>query len=371
MNRCRVAVNLLWIAPGRVGGSEQYLQRQLLGLDAPEFDVELYCTAAFAAAHPELTTRHRVVVAPGGQDWRGGRIAAEHTWLAARTRGAALVHHGGGTTPMIGPRPVLLTVHDLQYRTFPHYFSRARRTYLDAMMPRSVHRATAITVPSEYVRNTVVTAFGVEPGRVRVVPHGIPPVDPPPEQSIERVRSRFGVEGVRFVVYPAITHPHKGHRVLVDMLDRLGDDLHLVLPGGVGAAEAELADAISASRHASRIHRVGRIADAERDALVAGAEALVFPSEYEGFGAPLIEAMALGTPVVCSDAAAVTEVVGTAGVVVAARTAEAWAAGVEEALTRRAELVEAGRRRREDFTIETSGRALAEAYRAVVQEHRS
>lgn len=358
-----VAVNLLWITPGRVGGSEQYLARQLLGLAAPDVRATVHCTSSFAAAHPDLTERHAQLIAPGGQDWRGGRIAAEHTWLALRTRRADVVHHGGGTTPLVGRRPIVLTVHDLQYLSFPHYFSRARRAYLDAMMPRSVRRASVVTVPSEYVRGTVVDAFGADPGRVVVVPHGIPAMFDSTPDDLAAVRRRARLAEQPYVVYPAITHPHKGHRVLIDMLDHLDSEVQLVLLGGEGVAEPALRAAIDASSHADRVHRLGRVPDHERDALLAHADALVFPSEYEGFGAPLVEAMALGTPVVCSAAAAVVEVVADAAIVVPEREGAAWAAAVSEAREQRHELAALGHARRADFTLAISGAALATAYR--------
>lgn len=362
-----VAVNLLWVAPGRVGGSEQYLERQLLGLTAPDVHATVHCTRRFVEAHPELAERHVVAVAPGGQDWRGGRIAAEHTWLALQTRRADVVHHGGGTTPLWGRRPIVLTVHDLQYLTFPHYFSRARRAYLDAMMPRSARRAAVVAVPSAYVRGTVIDAFGVDPDRVVVVPHGVPAVFDSTPDDLAAVRRRAGLADRPYVVYPAITHPHKGHRVLVEMLDHLDTEVQLVLLGGEGAAEPELRAAVAESAQHERVHRLGRVPDLQRDALLAHAEALVFPSEYEGFGAPLVEAMALGTPIVCSTAAAVTEVAGDAAVVVAARTGEAWAEGVSLARAQRQELVARGRARRAEYTPASSGTALADAYRCAAR----
>ena len=91
---------------------------------------ELFVQPTFAAAHPALAARFATTSLPIDRDWRGLRIAAEHTWLRARTTHADLVHHGGGTVPFAGSAPVLLTIHDLQYRQFPQYFSRARREYL-------------------------------------------------------------------------------------------------------------------------------------------------------------------------------------------------------------------------------------------------
>ena len=130
--------------------------------------------------------------------------------------------------------------------------------------------------------------------------------------------------------------------------------------------ERQLAEIIADSPQRDRVIRAGRVPDADRDALVAGADALVFPSRFEGFGAPLVEAMALGTPVVCGTAEAVVEVAGNAAIVVEDPTPEAWAAAVELARDRRDDLVARGLSRRLDFTIGVSGRALAAVYHQAV-----
>lgn len=367
----RVAVNLTWIAPGRVGGSEQYLARQLLGLDeiGADVDVEILCTPSFERVHVALARRFDLTTTPIDRDNRGVRIALEHTWLAARTRHADVVHHGGGTTPMLGRRPIVLTIHDLQYRRFPEYFSSARRRYLDAMMPRSVARAAVVATPTEYVRRRVIDVFGADHGRVVVVPHGVPPVPVQSASDVARVRERFGLGDRPIVVYPAITHPHKRHDLLVRMLDHLDDDTIVVLTGGAGPAESALRSLITASGRADRVVRPGRVTAEDLDALIAAADVLAFPSEYEGFGAPLVEAMALGTPVVASDADAVREVVGDAGVIVddGSDDPEAWAAAIGVARSRRADLARRGRERREVFTLGTSGLALESAYRLAVE----
>jgi alpha-1,3-rhamnosyl/mannosyltransferase len=362
-----IAVNLMWVAPSRVGGSEEYLTRQLAGLDMTEFEPTLYCQRPFLDAHPELTARYRTEALPLGRDWRGTRLLAEHTWLAGRTRNADIVHHGGGTAPLIGRRPIVLTIHDLQYRDFPHYFSRARLAYLSTMMPRSVARASVITTPSEFVRQTVVDAFDVDPASVVVVPHGIPDHERPGADTIADALGRYGVADRPFVVYPAITHPHKGHRVLVDMVDHLPATVAVVLVGGIGAAEDELRRAIADGGHTDRVVRAGRVSASDRDALLAAAEVMVFPSEYEGFGAPLVEAMSLGTPIVAGDAAAIREVAGDAAVIVPERTGAAWARGVERGIDERDDLIERGHRRRLDFTLAVAGGALAGAYRRALQ----
>lgn len=367
MTASRVAVNLTWMTPGRVGGSEEYLTRQLCGISPSEFDVDIYCHPRFDECHPDLAERFRTSAMPPIGDRRATRIAVEHSWLAVVTRGADVVHHGGGTAPVIGSGPIVLTIHDLQYLRYPCYFSGARRRYLGAVVPRSARRAAVIAVPSAFVRDDVVEAFGVPAERVVVVPHGVPAMTAPDAARIGQARERHSVGDRPYVIYPAITHPHKGHRVLVEMLDHLGDDTAVVLIGREGAAEAELRRAVSASAHAARVVRAGRVAATDRDALVAGADALVFPSEFEGFGAPVVEAMALGTPVVCSAADALVEVVGDAAVIVATDEGAAWADGVMAARAQRDDLMARGHRRRGVFTVEASGRALAAVYRQAVE----
>lgn len=362
----RVAVNLMWLTPGRVGGSEEYLTRQLLGVDAEQFDLELYAERAFGRAHPELVERFGFRAMPAAGN-RVTRIMLEHSWLTVSSRAADVIHHGGGTMPVAvgGSTPAVLTVHDLQYLRHPEYFSAPRLRYLAAMVPRSVRRAAAVTVPSAFVRDHLCEAFGVPAERVVVVPHGVPVVDVPEPALRAAVRARYDIGERPYVVYPAITHPHKGHAVLVEMLDHLDDDTALVLIGGSGTAETAIASMIRSSRHDGRVIRPGRVPHADRDALVAGADALVFPSEFEGFGAPVIEAMALDTPVVCSAADALAEVVGDAGVIVDDPTGVAWAAAVGEARRAHDELVALGRGRRQHFTIEASGAAVSAAYRMV------
>lgn len=358
----KVAVNLLWCRPGRVGGSEEYLARQLDGLArvAPEIELSLFTGRDWPSAHPQLADRVAATCNWAGS--RPARLVAEAMWLRHRSRAADLVHHGGGTVPPAARRPHVVTVHDLQYRSFPHYFSPLRRRYLDTMLPRSVRHAAVVTVPSEYVASTVVEAFGVAADRVVVVPHGIePPTAPLPDAA--DLRRRYALGARRLVVFPAITHRHKGHRFLLDVAaTRWPDDVAIVLLGGAGAADDDVAAAIDELHLGARVIRPGRVPSADRDGLIAIAEALVFPSEYEGFGAPVIEAMTVGTPVISSDRAALPEVVGDGGLVLPLER-DAWGGALDTIAADRPHWIAAARRRAAAFTIEQSGAALATAYR--------
>jgi glycosyltransferase involved in cell wall biosynthesis len=304
-----------------------------------------------------------MVTAPIDGTSRPRRIVAEHTWLRRRTRRADIVHHGGGTAPAGGRRPIVLTIHDLQYLTHPDYLTSTKRRYLERAIPHSVRRAAVVAVPTEYVRSTVVDAYGADPDRVVVVPHGIEPTIGSAAPAPDELRNRYGLGDGRLLVYPAITHPHKNHRFLLELMARhwTDPDLRLILLGGRGSAEDEVVADIARRGLRPRVVRPGRVPDADRDGLIAAADALVFPSEYEGFGAPVVEAMALGTPVICSDQRALAEVVGDAGLVLPLDL-DAWAGALDELDGRGGTMASNGLRRAADFTIERSGAALADAY---------
>ncbi|HEX2785220.1 MAG TPA: glycosyltransferase family 1 protein [Ilumatobacteraceae bacterium] len=361
-----VAVNLLWCVPGDVGGSEEYLVRQLRGLAEAEPDLrpDLYVVDGFRAAHPQLADLFHTIVGPFDGASRMRRIAGEMTWFRRKTRSADLRHHGGGVAPLGASRPYVLTIHDLQYRTFPGHFSRTKRTYLTTMIGRSVRRARVVTVPSEYVRTSVIEACRTEPSRVMVVPHGFEPELLSDITPADDLRDRYALGDRPVIVYPAVTHPHKNHQFLIDLLSTKWNDADqlLVLIGGSGAAEGVVRSAAD-----PRIRRLGRVSAADRNGLLKMAEAMVFPSRYEGFGAPLIEAMALGCPVVASDSTCIPAIVEDAGLVLPL-TIDAWSDALERVRRDRSTMIAAGLVRAQAFTARASGAALAAAYAAALEQ---
>lgn len=327
-----VGVNLLWLRSGRVGGSEDYAVRLLSAIpkDAP-VRLTLFAPRGFARAHRSLAERHEVVTPWAGR-LRPLRVLVENTWLAAqcRRRGLDVVHHFGGTVPFVGVKPTVVTVHDLQPLDHPKRFGLVKRLYLRVMLPWSVRRAETIITVSEYCRGRLVERLRVDPQRVAVVPA---PVDTSSADSDMPLAAAAPDLASPFVLYPALTYPHKNHEVLLRALARLvadGVDVALVASGGPGPLDSKLDHLADKLGVGDRWHRLGRIPRAVLDGLYRQAVATVFPSKYEGYGLPVVEAMARGCPVVAADAGALPEVVGSGGRLVDPDDVELWAGAIGE-----------------------------------------
>ena len=254
--------------------------------------------------------------------------------MAAATRNDDVVHHAGGVVPLVASTPTVVTVHDLQPLEMPDHFSALKRRWLGAMIPRSVRTARLVLCPSRFTADRIGACLGVGPDRVRVVPHGHEPVaavdavDPVDPDLVDR----YG----RYLLFPAIAYPHKRHVDLIAALDHLRrrfDDVSVVLTGRPGPSSAAVDEEVRRRGLAGRVHVLGRVPDDELDRLYRSATALVFPSAYEGFGNPVLEAMIRGCPVVTTDAGALPDVVGEAGIVVPVGDPRAIAAAVERVLT--------------------------------------
>jgi glycosyltransferase involved in cell wall biosynthesis len=367
----KVGINLLWLVPGVVGGSETYTTRLLRGLAerSSELDYTLFALPQFAAAHPDLAKTFKMAYAPVTGHWKSFRVAGENSWLAAqcKLRNVELVHHAGGTTPLVRWARPILTIHDLQYLYYPEYFTRTKLRFLKAMVPRSAEAARLILVPSKFTRRAIIERLGIDPSIVRVVSHGISPrVEAGGRER--RSPTRYGISG-DFFIYPAITYPHKNHLVLIEAFAGVLEthpETTLVLTGAKGSMEVRIAKEVRKLGIEQRVLRLGHIPSADLDALYLQAVALTFPSRFEGFGAPVLEAMAKRCPVIAANATALPEVVGDAGVLLSPDNAEQWAEAMTAVLvdrSRREELVRSGIERAGQFTWSHSADVLEEAYR--------
>jgi glycosyltransferase involved in cell wall biosynthesis len=247
--------------------------------------------------------------------------------------------------PRVGRPAAAATIHDLQHEFFPAFFSRAELAYRRRAYAWTARLSGLVIAPSAFVAGTLVERLGVNEKKVRVIHHGI-----------DHGRFSPGAgEREPFLLYPANPWPHKNHERLFEafaLLRRSRPDLRLVLTGSDHEKTALPAG----------VEAVGRVGDDELVGLYHSASALVFPSLYEGFGAPPLEAMACGCPVACSTAGALPEVVGDAAALFDPDSAEAIVDGVERALTDET-LSHRGIERAARFTWEASAAAHERVYR--------
>jgi glycosyltransferase involved in cell wall biosynthesis len=257
-------------------------------------------------------------------------------------RGLDLLHcttFRGPTSPGV---PVVLTVHDLAILRYPEAFPRWHRLYGRTGLRRTLAAADAIVAVSELTKQEVVELAGILPERVRVVPNGVDDVF---------TEDGAAVEG-DYVLGVATLEPRKNLGRAVEAARLAGVELRVVGARGWGGVDVP--------------GWVGEVPDPELAALYRGARAVLYPSLYEGFGLPVLEAMACGTPVVTSRGTAMEEVAGGAAVLADPLDASALAEGLAEAERRRAELVALGLARAHEFTWSRSADAVVALWKELV-----
>ncbi|MBK9180863.1 MAG: glycosyltransferase family 4 protein [Acidimicrobiales bacterium] len=296
--------------------------------------------------------------------WRRADLPPLELWT-----GPVDVAHGTNfVVPPTRRAARLVTVHDLTPVRFPELCTADTLQY-PALLRRALRAGAHVHAVSHFVAAEVVELLGADPARVHVVPNGVTPRRPDPAAG-----SRPGPRvppGGPYVLAVGTVEPRKDLPTLVRAFDLLAPghpDLRLVLAGADGWGTAALDAAVAVARHAGRVVRVGWVGDAERDELLRGAVAVAYPSIYEGFGLPPLEAMAAGVPVVASTAGALPEVLGDAAVLVAPGDPPALAAalsGVIDSDALRRDLVARGRERAARFTWAATADGLVAIYEAV------
>ena len=214
--------------------------------------------------------------------------------------------------------PVVSTVYDLQHLEYPSFFTASERANRDAFFRRVTRAANLVVCISEFTRREVLERLQLAPERVRAIPIAIHSrLVPPSAGAIAEMRARLGIGDAPYAFYPANGWPHKNHRLLLVgfaqvVAERPELPLNLVLAGNLLDLGRELQMAVAQMGLAGRVHIVGFVSDEDLAALWRGAFCLLFPSLYEGFGVPLLEAMQFGTPIVCSDVPSLSQVAGDA-----------------------------------------------------------
>lgn len=304
---------------------------------------------------------------------RSARIAWEQlAWpVQARQRGVDVLHSMAFVTPIVVNCPTVITVYDLSFVHFPDRFPRVQRWYLTHQTRRSCRRARRIITISESGRQDVHRLFGVPRSRIDVVYPGVDVVYRPyAADEVRQFRQQKG-HG-RYLLHVGTLQPRKNIPVLLEAFARLNEPaLQLVLIGGKGWLYDEIFARVQVLGLADRVHFTGYVPDDELPLWYNAAELLVFPSLYEGFGMPVIEAMACGIPVVAANSSSIPEAVGEAGLLFAPHDV----AGLAEQITAvlhdpdlSAKMRAQGLAHASQFSWKRAGRQTAAAYRLALAD---
>jgi glycosyltransferase involved in cell wall biosynthesis len=248
----------------------------------------------------------------------------------------------------------VVTVHDLSFERFPELMPLRDRLLFRTLVPRSVARAARVLAVSEWTKRDLVERYGVAEEKVVVTPNGVDEVFRPNGSAPQRPP---------YALFVGAIQPRKDPLTALRALALLDGELGLVVVGPEKHGAHELRTAVRELGLGSRVEFAGHVEHDQLAALYRGAACLVFPSRYEGFGLPVLEAMASGTPVVAAATGALPEIAGDAAVLVEPADPGALAGGIERALADRERLVAAGLERARLFKWADTARRTLDVYR--------
>lgn len=268
----------------------------------------------------------------------------------------------------------ILTVHDLSFVRVPETTSPTLKRYLDAVVPRSVKRADHILADSQATKDDLIALYSTPGDKVTVLLSGVEPRFRPIDDlnSLERVRVRYALPQRPYILSVGTVQPRKNYVRLVEALGLLrgqGLDVSLVIVGAAGWLADPIYQAIKRLRLSEFVHFTGFADDADLPALYTGAVCVALPSLYEGFGLPVLEAMACGTPVLTSNISSLPEVAGDAALLIDPHETEAIADGLKRLITDSAlrdQLIARGYQQAARFTWDRSARELQAIYRQLL-----
>lgn len=360
----------------RTTGAGEYQRQLLLTLPGMVPDLELLVYAARGAGHTPQAglTVQEMPWGPGERVRRilQGGLAWRRRWREDRLD---LLHVPFYYLPPGAPDRSIVTIYDARFLRYPETYPRARAAFLRRAVPWSLRRATRVVTISEFTRRELIELLGLDPARIRVTLLA-PRAEFRPERNPERlaaVRERYRLPP-RFILSTSTLEPRKNLARVVEAFAALrarGVAEALVLAGVRYFGTREMEQAIARHNLSGVVHLPGYIDDADMAALYSLAEVFIYPSLYEGFGIPPLEAMACGTPVVASNTTSIPEVVGDAACGVDPADVGSLAQGLGRVLQDASyadQLRELGFRRAREFTWERTARETLAVYREVLAE---
>jgi glycosyltransferase involved in cell wall biosynthesis len=366
-----IAVDLLFAAQPFTG-LEHHALHILRGLRTVGVSVDVLVPSDVIPELGDAARGHRLVkFAEVPRGLRLGREQWSLPWrFGAYPRSVRLLHSVLGVAPLLSAMPLVLTVPDLAYRARPEDMHPRARWYFGTLGPLSIRRARRVMVSSNAVCRQLIDLYHIAPERVTYVPLcADASFTPRPAAEIAVVRKRFGLPE-RYVLYVGTVDPRKDLtrlRAAYELLPPdLADDSALVFVGRVNRGAERLARQLRQSGPRGHVIALDYVPRDVLPAIYSGASVFVYPSRYEGFGLPVLEAMSCGAPVIVSSADALAELVDEAGVVLRTDGVEELTQAIERLLrfeNEQQRLRQAGLQRSTAFSVERLGRETAEVYR--------
>jgi glycosyltransferase involved in cell wall biosynthesis len=377
--RPHIGLNLIFLVPGETGGME-IAARELIPALVAAAPQGMRFTAfvnreASGAGVGDLREQLPLVTVPVHARRRVQWVLGEQTLLplmAARAK-VDLVHSLASTAPLWGRFRRVVTVHDLIYARFPEAHAGLREKGMRVLVPAAARRSHRVIADSLSTRDDLIDLLGLPAERIDVVPLGLGAVRRAEPLGEADVRERLRLSARRVVLSLSAKRPHKNLLALIGALARIpaAERPVLVLAGYPTEHEARLRERAQTLGVDDDVRFSGWLSDAEVEGLWAIADAFAFPSLYEGFGLPVLEAMARGVPVACSNASSLPEVAGDAALLFDAHDEAAIADALRRLLADPAlaeRLRAAGRERVREFTWERTARATIDSYRRALAE---
>jgi glycosyltransferase involved in cell wall biosynthesis len=363
-------------------GLSRYTERlaaTLLAWRRDEIDLCFFYNAHSGhALPPSLAAGYVQTLRLGQYAWRlsvlAGQIARAPylPLLAGGCDPSRLYHATEHLLPRL-PGPTVLTVHDLIFERYPEHHTWTNRLFLRVGMPLFVRAAHQIIAVSRQTARDLAALYQVDPHRIHVVYNGVDATyRPPTGQEQQAIRARYSPERP-YLLMVGTLEPRKNHALALAALARLkaaGHPHRLIIAGGQGWLFAPIQRLVEELGLAEDVSFSGYVPETDLPALLGAADCVLVPSLYEGFGLPVIEAMACGAPVVCANASSLPEVADDAALLIPVHDADALAAAIHLVLTQpalAAELRQRGLRRANHFTWEKCARQTVEVYRAAYE----